>query len=339
MQGQSLFAIITPMKVAFTIASANFLSQAKTAGDSFLAHHPGDKFCIALLDKHNEQYDRSFFGSIEVIEIETIGIPFFQEMVNRYSIFELSNSLKPFCAEFFLDHFESVSVVVYLDSDVFVYHHMNELDSLLSKYNIIISPHFFTPLPADGIKQNERHFLNSGLYNGGFFAISKNSEASRFLSWWKERMRTLCYVDVARGLFVDQIWLNYVPVYFKGVHLIENPGFNVAYWNLHERSISKKADRYLVNDSHPLVFYHFSGYNLEKTDTLAKYQHRYTFDNRKELAPLFNDYRDILLNNRYMHFSGLESVYSRNKEKSNRKSIQASRFSRIYKRIKRVLQP
>ncbi|HKH62242.1 MAG TPA: hypothetical protein VKA49_15475 [Flavitalea sp.] len=324
------------MKVAFTIATANFLAQAKTVGDSFLAHHPGDKFCIALLDKLHDKVDKSFFGPIEIIEIETIGIPFFEEMVNRYSIFELSNSLKPFCAEFLLDHFKNVGVLIYLDSDVFIYHNMNELDYLLSRYNIIISPHFFTPLPADGIKQNERHFLNSGLYNGGFFAISKNSEASRFLSWWKERMRTLCFVDVAKGLFVDQIWLNYVPLYFKGVHLIEHSGFNVAYWNLHERRISKKDRQYIVNDSHPLVFYHFSGYNVERTEVLARYQHRYTFDNRKELVPLFEDYRNTLLNNKYIELSRLVCLYNSNKGKA--KPVQTSRVSRIFKRIKRTLR-
>ena len=326
------------MKVAFTIATANFLSQAKTVGDSFLAHHPGDKFCIVLLDKLGSGFDKSFFGSIEVIEIEKIGIKYFQEMADRYSIFELSNSLKPFCAEFFLDHYANLSVLVYLDSDVFIYHNMNELETLLNKYNIIISPHFFTPLPADGIKQNERHFLNSGLYNGGFFAISKNHEASRFLSWWKERMRTLCFVDVAKGLFVDQIWLNYVPLYFKGVHLIENPGFNVAYWNLHEREISRKDDQYIVNDSAPLVFFHFSGYNIERAEILAKYQHRYTFDNRKELAPLFESYRNMLITNRYTELSQLTCAYNKDKQKLNGKAKQKSKVSTLYKRIRNSLR-
>ena len=326
------------MKVAFTIATANFLPQAKTVGDSFLSHHPGDKFCIALLDKLDSSFDKTFFGSIEVIEVGEIGFPHFQEMADRYSIFELSNSLKPFCAEFLLDHYADLSVLIYLDSDVFIYHNMNELETLLNNCNIIISPHFFTPLPADGIKQNERHFLNSGLYNGGFFAISKNDEASRFLSWWKERMRTLCFVDVAKGLFVDQIWLNYVPLYFNGVHLIEHPGFNVAYWNLHEREITKKGEQYVVNDSAPLVFFHFSGYNIERAEVLSKYQHRYTLDNRKELAPLFENYRNILIKNRFTELSRLVCAYNKDKPNSNDKAKQKSKVYTFYKRIRKGLR-
>jgi hypothetical protein len=325
------------MKVAFTIATANFLSQAKTVGDSYLAHNPQDKFTIVLLDKLNENFDRSFFGALEMIEIDKIGIDGFQEMVNRYSIFELSNSLKPFCAEFFLNRFENLDALIYLDSDLFIYSNFDELESLLTKYNIIITPHFFTPLPADGIKQNERHFLNSGMYNGGFFAINKSSEALKFLRWWQERMRTLCLVDVAKGLFVDQIWLNYVPLYFKGVHLLDNRGFNVAFWNLHERKISKENHQYLVNESEPLVFYHFSGYNIGKREILGKYQNRHTFENRPELIPLFDDYRNALLNNRYLEYSTLECFYNSGKDKIREKTQKRSKISRVFKRIKRML--
>jgi hypothetical protein len=326
------------MKAAFTIATANFLSQAKTVGDSFLAHNPEDKFSIVLLDKLNNNFDKSFFGAIEIIQIEEIGIPFFSEMVNRYSIFELSNSLKPFCAEFFLNYYKNPAVLIFLDSDMFIYSDLNELESLLVHYNIIISPHFFTPLPVDDIKQNERHFLNSGLYNGGFFAVNKSEEALKFLKWWQERMKALCLVDVAKGLFVDQIWLNYVPLYFKGVNLLENKGFNVAYWNLHERQISKKGNQYMVNDSEPLVFFHFSGYSVERKEVLAKYQHRYTFENRPELVSLFEEYKNTLLGNKYLKFSKIACYYNAGKDKMVKKTDRRSKVSRLYKRIKRKLR-
>ena len=322
------------MKVAFTVATGNFLAQAKTVGDSFLQHHPLDKFVIVLLDKLNG-LDKSFFKGLEIIEAEKIGIPFFTEMVERYSVFELSNSLKPFCAEFLLNHFRDSDTVIYLDSDLYIYSKMDDLDSLLGNYEIIISPHFFTPLPADGIKQNERHFLNSGLYNGGFFAVTRSEEVLKFLKWWQERLRTLCLVDVSRGLFVDQIWLNYVPLYFKGVHLIKNMGFNVAYWNLHERKVSKKDGRYLINDSEPLVFFHFSGFNVERKEILAKYQHRYTFENRPELLPLFEEYRNTLLNNKYLELSRLSCHYNSGKTTEGPKPGKKSKITRLYKRIQR----
>jgi hypothetical protein len=221
---------------------------------------------------------------------------------------------------------------------LFIYYNLNKLESLFSKYDIIITPHFSTPIPADGVKQNERHFLNSGLYNGGFFAVNKGAESIKFLRWWQERMRALCLVDVAKGLFVDQIWLNYVPIYFKGVHLLDDKGYNVAYWNLHERTLSKKEDQYMVNDTDRLVFYHFSGYNIDRQDILAKYQYRYTFENRPELVPVFNDYRNTLLKNRYLEFSKLNCYYNKSiKNKAIEKKYSKSKLTRLYTRIKRKL--
>ena len=44
--GTMFIAIIASMKVAFTIATANFLSQAKTVGDSLRAHQPGVNFTL-----------------------------------------------------------------------------------------------------------------------------------------------------------------------------------------------------------------------------------------------------------------------------------------------------
>lgn len=325
------------MKVAFTIATANFLAQAKTVGEAYLAHNPDDKFVICLLDKLPATLERSFFGSIEVTPIEHVGIPFFKEMVDRYSIFELSNSLKPFCAEYLLNQASEIEGVIYLDSDLYVYSSLQEVGTLLAQYNILITPHFFTPLPADGIKQTERHFLNSGLYNGGFFAVKKSDEVTRFLKWWQERMRILCFVDVAKGLFVDQIWLNYVPLYFKGVKLVENPGFNVAYWNLHERKVTNQDGQYLVNDAGPLVFFHFSGYSVDTKEVLAKYQHRYTFENRPELLPLFEDYRNNLLNNKYHELFQIPCVYSKPTAQQRAHKPRRSRLIKLLSRIRRKI--
>ena len=108
------------MKVAFTVATANFLAQAKTVGESYLTNNHVDKFFICLLDKL-PNIEKSFFGSIEVLLIEDIGISFLQEMVDRYTIFELSNSLKLFCAEHLLTKFDDSEGVIYLDSDLYVY--------------------------------------------------------------------------------------------------------------------------------------------------------------------------------------------------------------------------
>src|SRR5690606_24035113 len=54
-----------------------------------------------------------------------------------------------------------------------------------------------------------------------------------------------------------------VPALFEHT-VLRDPGFNVAYWNLHERPLTKTADGTVTAGGSPLRFFHFSGYRPER---------------------------------------------------------------------------
>ena len=109
--------------------------------------------------------------------------------------------------------------------------------------------------------------MGSGVYNLGFIGVGPS--AVPFLRWWEERLMRDAISAPEQMLFTDQRWVDFVPSYFDH-HIIRDPGFNVAYWNLDARKISKDEDRYLVNGQ-PLRFFHFSGYRPETPWILSKY--------------------------------------------------------------------
>ena len=112
-----------------------------------------------------------------------------------------------------------------------------------------------------------------------------------FLQWWKARMAIYAFRDDQRGLFFDQVWMNYIPAFYDSYRIIRDLGYNVANWNLHERIISKQGKNYFVNDTTPLTFFHFSNYNPERPETLAGYNKRVSFATRPDVVPLFETYR------------------------------------------------
>ena len=69
---------------------------------------------------------------------------------------------------------------------------------------------------------------------------------------------------------------------------------NVAYWNLHERELTRDATgRWFVNDQ-PLRFFHFSGFNPREPHLLSKHQTRTRLSDHPELARLCADFaRDV----------------------------------------------
>ncbi|WP_276499663.1 glycosyl transferase [Pontibacter litorisediminis] len=238
-------------------------------------------------------------------------------MLLKYNIFELSNALKPFAAEELLKD-PKIDSVIYFDCDLLIYSSFEAVEKVLQEHEIVITPHFLTPLPLDGLLLDEKAFLNTGVYNGGFFALKKGEETFKFLEWWRSRLQEYCFVDFSAGLFVDQIWLNFVPLYFKNVKVLQNLGYNVAYWNLHEREISSSNGEYFVNSSDKLVFFHFSGFDFSKPDTLSKYQSRYDFSSRPDVTKLFKDYNQKVLSNKFNFYRSLPCFYVLQKQRQTK---------------------
>jgi len=134
---------------------------------------------------------------------------------------------------------------------------------------MLLTPHVTEPLPRDGKRPDERDLLLAGIYNLGFLALSAET-AKRLLPWWRERLRRDCLNDPARGLFVDQRWIDFAPALFHPM-ILKDSGFNVAYWNLPHRVLTRDGQRILVN-GRPLRFFHYSGFSSHAPHLLSKHQ-------------------------------------------------------------------
>ncbi len=93
-------------------------------------------------------------------------------------------------------------------------------------------------------------------------------------------------------MFTDQRWVDFVPSFFEH-YILKDPGYNVAYWNLHGRELRAESDGYLV-DGAPLRFFHFSGFDPRRPWLLSKHQGerpRVLLSERPVLAAICDDYR------------------------------------------------
>lgn len=296
------------MKVVFTICSNNYLAQAKALGDSLLRYNPEYKFLIGLVDKLSNEIDYSTLQPHQIIPIEDIGIAEFEDMFLRYDITELNTAVKPFIFNYIFKNDPTVKFIIYLDPDIIVFEKFNVLEDSFSDKSIILTPHFFTPI-YDLHKLAEADILNAGLYNLGFLGLKRSAESDKLLEWWMIKLKDQCLIDFKNGLFVDQLWINFAPLYFDNVHILRDQGHNVAYWNLHEREISELNGKNYVNRSTPLVFFHFSGYQFNSPDTVSKHQNRFSFENRKDILNLFRDYHETVMSNGYNNFFHIECYY------------------------------
>lgn len=299
------------MKIIFTICSNNYLAQAKALGDSLKKTNPDYAFYIGLVDQYSDEIEYEKEIGHSIILCNDVGIPDFESLWKKYNIIELNTCVKPFYFEYFTKEFPDLSHLMYFDPDTFIFGSLTAIEvELCNGKEIILTPHILSPIPLDGKMPNEQTFLNYGTYNLGFIGIKNPINNISFFKWWGERTYEIGYDKVSEGLFVDQLWMNFTPLFFNNTVISRNLGLNVGPWNLHERSISKNENQqYLVNKTDELIFYHFSNYKFNKPDVLASYYNRFTFQDRKDLVDFYNNYRNILVNNSIKKLSILKCHY------------------------------
>ena len=99
--------------------------------------------------------------------------------------------------------------------------------------------------------------------------------------------------DVRSGLFVDQSWMDFAPSFVEDVAIERDTRFNLAYWNLSQRRISKEDDELRV-DGEPIGFVHLSGIDLGDPDSVSKHQNRLSLCDLPELRQLYAEYRRLV---------------------------------------------
>ncbi|MCM0668646.1 glycosyltransferase [Flavobacterium tyrosinilyticum] len=306
------------MKIAFTICSNNYLAQAKILGDSLLDKNSDYKFIIGLCDEISEDIDYSFFENTEIIPASQFGIYCFDEIIEKYDIVELNTSIKASFFKYLISKYENLETIIYFDPDIQIFNKLSLLEKYLEEEDVLLTPHILNPIGVDDFSPAESSFLNYGIYNLGFLALNPKSQNVRdLLDWWEDKTLKIGFSRVSNGLFVDQLWINLVPIFFNKVKVLHEYGFNAAPWNLHERNlILKTNDEFIMNDNSKLVFYHFSSYNYTKPELFSKYYDRYnSVTLSKEVYELYNQYHDKLIQNKIDFFSKIKCFYSKEEVK------------------------
>ena len=252
-----------------TICAANYLPFAKTLASSFLKFHPESKFYLLLVDGDVSEITIDLGPKIIVIKPSDLDLDpeVFMRMAIYYDVTELSTALKPLGLKYLLD--TGSEIAVYLDPDIEVFSGLVEIPKHLESANIALTPHSLNGFPTDELRPTARDIMASGTFNLGFIAVKNSEQSYEFLTWWNEKLIFDCISDVENNLFTDQRWIDFVPSYYS-FSVIREYGYNVAYWNLHEREITKVDSGYYVNSS-PLRFFHFSGYSPNKPWILSKH--------------------------------------------------------------------
>jgi glycosyltransferase involved in cell wall biosynthesis len=276
-----------------TIIARNYAAHARVLANSFREFHPEGTCSVLVIDDPTGYLD-SAEEPFELVTIDEIGLPDAARMAATYDVMELSTAVKPWLMRHLLERPE-VDSVAYLDPDIQVFAPLDEIFSRTREHDVVLTPHFTTPLPRDGRKPSEEDILIAGSYNLGFIALGDGETAHALLDWWSERLEHDCVNEPEKGRFVDQRWIDLAPGLWPGIDVIRDTSFNIAYWNYVTRSLEDDGEGGYMVDGKPLRFFHFSGFDPRTPTTLSKHQDRIDVTGDPVLTRICAEYAEALL--------------------------------------------
>jgi glycosyltransferase involved in cell wall biosynthesis len=284
--------------VFFTIVANNYLAHARTLMASLLRHHPSSPRYVVVCD---EPVAAEELGHVaEVVPAHVFGIRDFAAMAFHYDIMELATAIKPSGFQWLRARHPEADLV-YLDPDILVTARLSHVERAFADgASLVLTPHITAPL-QDGRHPDDLTIMKSGVYNCGFVAFAPTDESRDFLQWWADRCRRDAVSDVAANKFTDQRWMDLAPCFVQRTHILHNPAYNLAYWNLGQRAVMAVGNDVLVGGQ-PLRFVHFSGVNPADPSIFSKHQDRFTPATIGGLRPLFAQYLNLLQENGWEHY-------------------------------------
>lgn len=326
-------------KVVFTIVAKNYTGLACLLGQSVLANSPETDFYIVIADEIGDDFEMPAgqYKCLVAKDVLNIAQDKWYEMAFKYTLTEFCTSIKPFCFNFFFSQ-TGAEKAIYFDPDILVFSSLDTIWNTLNCKTAIITPHTLTLENEYSGPGREMDVMMNGIYNLGFIALKNNAVANKIINWWQKRLEQYSYADKQDGLYTDQKWINYLPVYLntQELEISHHLGYNVAPWNFYEREIKKKDNEFYVNnriypaEERKLVFVHYSGFDYKNLNKNTYNNNIPTLEIYKDTEQLMQQYVNCITKSnisRYFKFTYTYNYFS------NGQAILFF-YRRLYRRIK-----
>ncbi|HEU5343245.1 MAG TPA: hypothetical protein VFU60_02770 [Ktedonobacterales bacterium] len=257
----------------YTSITANYIPKARVLAQTFKRHNPDARFIVFMAETVPSRLGEIEPCFDEIIHISALDLDQPQQWIFSHSVVEICTAIKGHALCMLLAR-PDCEQVFYLDPDIAVFDHFDDLISRFAHGSVLITPHQLAPDTIRyAIEDNELCCLRNGVYNLGFLGVHNDVDGRYFANWWRDRLHDYCYAEQAQGFFTDQKWIDLAPAMFPFIHIVRDPGYNVATWNLSTREVTggfeggfsvratAPARQAAEAEPVPLRFYHFSGFD------------------------------------------------------------------------------
>jgi hypothetical protein len=161
-----------------------------------------------------------------------------------------------------------ISFITYLDADLLFYSSLQPVFDETYHASIAIIEHRFSSRYLDR--------LVNGRFCVEWVGFARDEQGLRCLSQWRDQCIDWCYYRLEDGKMGDQKYLDVWPAEFSSCHIIKSAGAGLAPWNYDSHHFSQGADRQVLVDGVPLIFYHFHQFQIHSDSSYSRLSTFYT---------------------------------------------------------------
>lgn len=287
-----------------TICTIRQLPQAFALGDSFSQYAANGAIASVVIGLADDptHLPAGFVSPYPLVPIgELLSAEQLSTLSSVYTPTEFAAACKPLFIKEIFRRYTQVDSLLFADPNIQFVGALTPIWERLATANTLLTP-FITRHPGqagatDTQWPDEKFFQNVGLYSADFLAFRRSTETDRLLTWWDDRVRERAYIDFCAGLCLDQLWLMHVPVFFRDIAVVRNPGWHVGLWNLPERTLRQQGTNWVADgpagQNQPVPFVNFKGI-LNPDEGFFPHQNRIRMSERPDVVALLTTYRQAL---------------------------------------------
>ena len=264
--------LVTNNYIADGIVCSNYLSLSNPEIKYYL-------FTIGKLKVENIKLLSKYKNIIHVPVENFINNKILENLILSYSPFEISNALRGTCHKYIYENTD-IDQWLMIDADIAVVGPLSEIFEFFVDSEIFITSHGSKPHQTrEAIISNELSFLKHGIFNSGMIGFKRGENSYQAILWYENRL--LSFSEFSRNrinagikntydfLFVDQLWINLLPIYFKKTKISFESRFNLGHWNLWEGKLTFSATKNYFFDNKKVIAFHFSGISRNKPEYVS----------------------------------------------------------------------
>lgn len=283
-----------------SIATRNALPQMRVLADGLGRHHPDTPLTVLLLGDADGGTSPAGFEIVRLDELDAF--PADLELGDQ-AWADVAAVAKPLLIGLMLER--GADTVVFLEADVDVVAGLEPAIARAHDGGVALVPRVIESIPDDGLEPGARDLLDCGRVGSALVAVGSGPDGRAFLSWWADNL-----IETARSLEpapAPQLtnlvpgspplgrWLDVAGTVFPTqVTVLEDPGFGVSYWNLHNRTLERHDGALLAGGS-PARYVQFAGFRPDRPYWLSEYATRPRVLDDPILAELCASYAGRLL--------------------------------------------